>query len=124
MISALQFQPNDFEVSHGWLQHVPSRHRFKFDRNGRVTIDARCGCSGQSVSREQGNQLFHAFTAWQQFYWQPRQIDLEFASHFERPNAWGRLFRDIRMAWRRFRRREEAAALPAEALAMVTVPAE
>jgi len=51
MISALQFQPTDFELSHGWLNHVPSRHRFKFDKKGQVTIDARCDCSGQSVSR-------------------------------------------------------------------------
>jgi len=124
MISALQFQPTDFELSHGWLKHVPSRHRFKFDSKGRVTIDARCDCAGQAVSREQGEQLYRAFTAWQQFYWRPHAIDREFASHFERPNAWVRLFRDIRMAWRRFRRREEPATLPAEALAMITVPAE
>lgn len=124
MISALQFQPGDFELSHGWLRHVPSRHRFKFDRQGRVAIDARCGCADQSVSRDQGEQLFRAFTAWREFYWRPREIDREFASHFGRPNAWVRLFRDIRMAWRRFRRREEPATLPAEALATFTVPAE
>lgn len=38
MIAALQFQPADFELSHGWLRHMPSRHRFKFDKKGRVTI--------------------------------------------------------------------------------------
>jgi hypothetical protein len=124
MISALQFQPADFELSHGWLRHVPSRHRFKFDKKGRVTIDARCDCSGQSVSREQGDQLYRAFSVWQQFYWRPQEIDREFARHFERPNAWVRLLRDIRMAWRRFRRREEPVALQADALAMVTIPAE
>lgn len=122
MISALQFQPTDFELSHGWLNHVPSRHRFKFDKKGQVTIDARCDCSGQSVSREQGDQLFHAFTGWRQHYWPPLQIDREFASHFKSPNTWVRLFRDIRMAWRRFRRREEPVTVPVEALAMV--PAE
>ncbi len=45
MISALRFQPSDFEFAHGWLNHVPSRHRFQFDRKGRVTIDAPCGCA-------------------------------------------------------------------------------
>ncbi len=45
MIAALQFQPTDFELKHGWLNHVPSRHRFSFDRAGNVTIDARCGCA-------------------------------------------------------------------------------
>lgn len=124
MIAALQFQPADFELSHGWLRHMPSRHRFKFDKKGRVTIDARCECSGQSVSHEQGEQLYRAFTAWQQFYWRPHEIDREFASHFERPTALVRLFRDIRMAWRRFRRREQPIALPADALATIVVPAE
>jgi len=32
MISALRFQPTDFEYAHGWLRHVPSRHAFRFDR--------------------------------------------------------------------------------------------
>jgi hypothetical protein len=122
MISALQFQPTDFEFTRGWLKHVPSRHRFKFDKNGRVTIDARCDCSLQSVNAEQGDQLFRAFTSWQQHYWRPLEIDREFAEHFRSPNAWVRLSRDIRMAWRRFRRRAAPITLPAEAVSMV--PAE
>ncbi|CAX24228.1 protein of unknown function [Methylorubrum extorquens DM4] len=122
MISALQFQPTDFEFSHGWLQHIPSRHRFKFDKKGQVTIDARCDCSGQSIKREQGDPLFQAFTSWRQYYWQPMLIDREFASHFKTPNAWVRLLRDVRMAWRRFRHRAEPVSIPAEAMAMV--PAE
>jgi hypothetical protein len=122
MISALQFQPTDFELSRGWLTHIPSRHRFKFDDKGRVTIDARCECSGQSIRREQNHQLSQAFTVWRQCYWQPLQIDREFANHFRKPNSFVRLVRDIRMAWRRFRRRAEPVTLPAEALAMV--PAE
>jgi hypothetical protein len=63
MIAALQFQPTDFEFSRGWLTHVPSRHRFEFDK-GHVTIDARCDCSGQSIRPEQNDQLFRAFSAW------------------------------------------------------------
>ncbi len=122
MISALQFQPTDFELSRGWLTHIPSRHRFKFDDKGRVTIDARCECSGQSIRREHNDQLSQAFTMWRQCYWQPLQIDREFANHFGKPNSFVRLVRDIRMAWRRFRRRAEPVTLPAEALAMV--PAE
>jgi hypothetical protein len=122
MISALQFQPTDFEYSGGWLKHVPSRHRFQFDKKGRVTIDARCGCAGQSVNAEQGDQLYKAFTSWRQYYWQPLQIDREFADHFRQPNAWVRLFRDVRMAWRRFRGQAAPVTLPAEAVKMV--PAE
>jgi hypothetical protein len=45
-VLALRFQPSDFEYAHGWLPHVPSRHRFQFERKGRVTIDALCGLRG------------------------------------------------------------------------------
>lgn len=41
MISALQFQPMDFELSRGWLRHVPSRHRFKFDACNRCALRLR-----------------------------------------------------------------------------------
>ena len=122
MISALQFQPADFEYKQGWLRHAPSRHRFLFDKSGKVAIDAVCGCAGQSISCEQGEQLFTAFKAWHQFYWRPLEIDREFASHFRAPNAWVRLFRDVRMAWRRFIGSADPISLPAEA--MPVVPAE
>jgi hypothetical protein len=122
MIVALQFQPTDFEYKHSQLCHIPSRHQFFFDRSGRVTIDAICGCAGRSISSEQGEQLFTAFKTWKEFYWRPLEIDREFASHFRAPNAWVRLFRDMRMAWLRFRRRADPISLPAEA--MTVVPAE
>lgn len=122
MISALQFQPTDFELSHGWLTHVPSHHRFKFDAKGNVTIHALCNCANRTVSAEQGQQLFQMFIGWRENYWLPLRVDQEFASHFKRPNAWIRLTRDIRMAWRRFYRREEPVALRAEP--WTTVPAE
>lgn len=120
MISALQFQPTDFELSRGWLKHVPSRHQFKFGHKGQVTIDARCECSGHSIRREQKEQFSEAFTAWCQSYWQPLQLDQEFASHFRKPSSFVRFVRDA--AWRRFRRRAEPVTVPAEALAMI--PAE
>jgi hypothetical protein len=122
MISALQFQPTDFELSRGWLKHVPSRHRFKFDAKGNIIIDANCNCANRSVSAEQGQQLFKMFMCWRENYWQPLQINDEFASHFKRPNVWVRLMRDVRMAWRRFYQREEPAALPVET--WMSVPAE
>jgi hypothetical protein len=123
MISALQFQPTDFELSRGgWLTHVPSRHRFKFDAKGNIVIDAHCNCANRSVSAEQGQQLFQTFVSWRESYWQPLRTDREFASHFKRPTAWIRLVRDVRMAWRRFYRREESVALPAQTL--TSVPAE
>jgi hypothetical protein len=123
MISALRFQPSDFEYAHGWLSHVPSRHRFQFDRKGRVTIDALCGCATLSVRPEQTDELHSMFKTWRQDYWQPLEINREFASHFAEPNGWVRLFRDIRMAWRRFRRQAGPVTIPADALPSAT-PAE
>jgi hypothetical protein len=107
MISALRFQPTDFEYAHGRLRHVPSRHVFRFDRKGKVTIEAQCGCAGLTVRQEQADDLFATFNAWRENYWRPLETDREFASHFRKPNAWVRLLRDIRMAWRRFRSRAE-----------------
>ena len=63
------------------------------------------------------------FKTWRQFYWTPMEQNREFASHFKAPNAWVRLFRDIRMAWRRFRRQADLVTIPADALLAAT-PAE
>jgi hypothetical protein len=123
MIAALRFQPSDFEYAHGWLNHVPSRHRFQFDRKGRVTVDALCGCAAMSVRPEQAGELHLMFKTWRQHYWVPMEQNREFASHFQEPNAWVRLFRDMRMAWRRFRRQAGAVTIPADALLSAT-PAE
>ena len=124
MISALQFQPGDFEYAHGWLHHVPSRHRFQFDRQGRVTIDALCGCTAMSIKPEQADELVSMFKTWRQQYWQPLETNREFASHFKKPNGWVRLMRDMRMAFRRFLRREEPVVVPVEGLAASATPAE
>jgi hypothetical protein len=62
------------------------------------------------------------FKTWRQFYWQPMETNREFAAHFKEPNAWVRLFRDIRMAWRRFRREVEPVRIPIEAVS--ATPAE
>ena len=125
MISALRFQPSDFEFSGGSLLHVPSRHRFHFDRRGKVTIEARCGCAVVEVKPEQSDELFSTFKTWRREYWTPIEINREFASHFDEPGAFVRLLRDIRMAFRRFRRRERPVQIPAESFARVpSTPAE
>jgi hypothetical protein len=123
MITGLRFQPSDFEYAHGWLRHVPSRHRFQFDRKGGVTIDALCGCAALSVKSEQADELHSMFNTWRQNYWLPLETNREFASRFVEPNAWVRLFRDIRMACRRFRRHADPVTIPADVLPSAT-PAE
>ncbi len=107
MIDALRFQPADFEYTHGWLRHVPSRHRFCFDQYGGVTIDAACGCARQPIRQDQARQQFETFTEWRADYWRPLEVNREFASHFRYRGAWVRLFRDVKMALRRFRSRGE-----------------
>jgi hypothetical protein len=105
LILALQFRPADFEYKLGRLRHLPTRHQFLLDQSGRVAIDVARGCADCSISSEQGEKLFTAFKAWEESYWRPLEIDREFATHFQAPNAWVRLFRGLRIAWLRFRRR-------------------
>ena len=125
MISALRMQPGDFEFAHGSLHHIPSRHRFQFDRLGHVTIDAECGCARMSIKPEQADELVGMFNTWRRDYWLPIETNREFSSHFRKPNAWVRLLRDIRMAFRRFLRREGPVTIAAEDLSPVSAtPAE
>jgi hypothetical protein len=91
MITALRASPDQFEITHGWLHHMPSRHNFRFGPEGNVTIEARCDCSFLAVRREQELELLDAFRHWQAGYWRPLQINREFASHFEPPSYFRRV---------------------------------
>lgn len=125
LIDALRFQPEDFELKNGWLSHTPSRHRFQFERSGKVTIEANCSCAAMSIRPEQKEELISMFQTWRNEYWIPLETNLEFSSHFAKPNAWVRLFRDIRTAFRRFIRREERPSIPVDVLAPArAIPAE
>ena len=121
MIRALKFQPSDFELSGGWLRHVPSRHRFKFGWMGRVSIDAHCGCALLSARPDQERDLQAAFDAWRTNYWSAIATNREFASHFAPVGRLRRFARDIRMAFRRLRGND---ADPAGHPAAISVPAE
>jgi hypothetical protein len=102
MIGALRFQPSDFEYARGALVHVPSRHRFWFNHDGRLTIHADCGCSGRSVRPDQSRELFEAFTEWRSEYWRPLRSSRSFAPHFASRDGWAWLFRDLGTALGRF----------------------
>jgi hypothetical protein len=99
MIAALKARPADFEMDGAWLHHFPSRHRFKIDREGKVTLDARCDCAILHVRRDQGRELWRAFEIWQSAFWQPATINREFADHFRSPNFWRRLYRGLYAQW-------------------------
>ena len=121
MIQALKFQPSDFELSGGWLVHVPSRHRFKFGSFGRLTIDAHCGCASLRARREQEGDLMTAFDQWRFDYWRVVEINREFASHFAPVGRLRKFARDVRMAFRRLRR---SRAGTREIPSAISVPAE
>src|SRR5277367_2722493 len=101
VIAALRDRPTDFEVDRGWLTHFPSRHSFKFDRQGDVKLRAHCDCASLSVCPEQGQDLWTAFQDWRTNYWRPIEINREFAAHFRQPNVLQRAFRRVlaRLRW-------------------------
>jgi hypothetical protein len=120
MIDALKYQPSDFELNRGWLLHVPSRHRYRFERGGMVTIDAHCGCAALRARPDQQADLAAAYNDWRVGYWAVVETNREFAGHFAPVGRLRRFARDVRIAFRRMMRgtgRESAAAVvlaPAE----------
>src|SRR5690242_19736754 len=85
-LTALRTMPEDFELRRGWLNHLPSRHSFRFDAKGRVQLHAQCDCAQLRIRPDQEQALTSAFAAWQADYWRPLQINREFASHL-RPRS-------------------------------------
>src|SRR5262245_59922014 len=90
LVTALRTSPDTFEFTRGSLHHIPSRHRFKFDPQGGVRLDAHCSCSFLSIRKEQEASLHEAFQEWRVNYWRPIEINREFAAHFAPPSAWRR----------------------------------
>ena len=95
MIHALRTSPETFEFTNGSLHHIPSRHRFQFDWEGRVRVEARCDCAFLAVNRDQENTLCQAFNEWRANYWRPIEINREFAMHFERPTRFRQVLIDL-----------------------------
>lgn len=82
MITALRVSPDQFAFSYGSLHHIPSGHRFEFDRSGLIDVRAQCACASLEVSKDQDKLLFEAYKDWQVNYWRPLEINRQFASHF------------------------------------------
>lgn len=97
VIVALRSRPAEFEMDRGGLHHFPSRHRFRFDAERSVVLDARCECALLRVKREQSEELWNAFQTWQAAYWRPTEINKQFARHFRPSNIWQRLYRSLRV---------------------------
>src|SRR5262245_62236695 len=95
MITALRASPDMFEFSKGSLHHLPSRHRFQFDTSGHVRLDAQCSCATLRVRDEQQAPLFEAFNEWRASYWQPLEINRQFAEHFDPPSGFRRFLIDL-----------------------------
>jgi hypothetical protein len=88
MITALRETPDEFELAGGWLNHIRSRHSFRFGPTDEVDINAACNCALLAVRPEQKRELANGYQEWKSNYWQPLQINREFASHFSRRPAW------------------------------------
>jgi hypothetical protein len=121
MISALRDSPSSFEFTRGSLHHIPSRHRFQFDRAGSVHIDAGCDCSSLVVSKQQEPALSEAFQQWRADYWRPLEINRQFAAHFDPPSAWRQLLINLT---ERLHRMLVSGSHAAHAREHVAVPAE
>ena len=91
MTAALRTTPEMFEMDHGWLHHLPSRHRFSFGPKGDVELSAQCDCSLLAIRPDQEVALAVAFNEWRRSYWRAIEINREFAAHFARPSAFRRL---------------------------------
>jgi hypothetical protein len=90
-ITALRARPEEFEFANDTLHHPRSRHRFRFDSQGDVQIDALCDCSLLRARPEQAKAFHTAYREWHASYWRPLAINREFASHFGPPPLWRRL---------------------------------
>ncbi len=90
-ITALRSRPEEFEFSNDTLHHMKSRHRFRFLSEDDMEIHAECDCSFLRASREQTKAFHAAYRQWHASYWQPLEINREFAAHFAPPPVWRRL---------------------------------
>jgi hypothetical protein len=117
-ITALRSRPEEFEFSNNTLHHLPSRHRFRFQGEDDVRIEAACDCSLLRAKPEQAKVFHSAYREWHASYWQPLEINREFASHFEPPPLWRRaaiwLLRAL-LSWQPARAKTLHAAAPFQA---------
>jgi hypothetical protein len=119
MMIALRTTPEEFELNQGWLQHTPSQHRFKFDPDGRVQIEAECNCTQLALQAGQDRALTACFREWERQYWRPLMINSEFAAHFRPRSAFRQLLIDLtarvhHLLIHRATRQEVGAMVPAE----------
>jgi len=95
MMVALRTTPEEFELTNGWLHHIPSRHSFRFGPNDAIEIRAACNCALLAVRPEQQRELTDGFRQWRAIYWRPLQINREFARHFVSRSWWRRALIDM-----------------------------
>jgi hypothetical protein len=87
MTAALRTTPDEFEMDHGWLHHIPTRHRFSIGPKGEFELRAQCDCSLLAIRPDQRVVLATAFEEWRQSYWRAIEVNRDFAAHFRRPSA-------------------------------------
>ena len=77
MLQAMRARPSEFEMDGPFVQHIRSQHLLEVDRRGNVRVHARCDCARLEVSREQGEEMMAALSAWKIVYWEPHLAQIE-----------------------------------------------
>ena len=95
MMVALRTTPEEFELTDGWLHHIPSRHSFRFGPSDAIEIRAACNCALLGVRPEQQRALTDSFRQWRVIYWRPLEINREFSRHFVSKSGWRRALIDV-----------------------------
>src|ERR1700716_4119716 len=89
-ISATRSRPEQIEFSNNILHHPEQWAQVPLRQRRRLALDAACDCSRLRALPEQARAFHTADREWRASYWQPLQINREFASHFAPPALWRR----------------------------------
>lgn len=116
MVWSFRAAPEDFDMKGPWLRHKPSRHCFRFEPDGHVTLRAGCDCAYLAIRPEQESELKKSHQEWIASYWRPLEINREFASHFRPRSALRRWALKVTGAIARRLRGDPLGAYPLEVL--------
>jgi hypothetical protein len=82
MTHALRAAPGEFELAGGSVYHLPSRHSVHFDAAGKLILAGECDCTLLEIDHAQAAEMWEAVEQWRMQFWEPLQINKDFAGHF------------------------------------------
>jgi len=116
MMVSLRTRPEEFDLKNRWLRHNPSRHCFRFEPSGHVTIRAACDCAFLMIHPDQERELSESYRSWLVNYWRPLEINREFASHFRGRSGIRRTLIDFVARLHRWLSAQDDRGYPAEVI--------